>query len=277
MDYSLEGGLRILAVSFVLFLGFLWYTNRTMFGALIWIGVMAVFVMVVGSILWSRFRSQMKQKNQDSLLSALKQAGLEDYVDNFINRFGMEKKKSNVWSYRDYSFDLDRLKDFRNFLHDKGLGISTSSWNDTNLLLQYYIQKKEEKLTAESISVTPKKFSDLSGSDFENLLYRLYSAMGYTVQKTGKTGDQGGDLIINQDQQRILIQAKCYKDMPVGNSAIQEAVAAQKFYDCTASTVVTNSDFTKEAIELARVNKVGLIGSTQLRELLLRHLKESWN
>ncbi|MBU1326935.1 restriction endonuclease [Patescibacteria group bacterium] len=215
------------------------------------------------------------------MLFAFKQANLEDYVENFINRFGFEKKKHNVWSFRNYSFDWDRLNDFRKFLHDKGLDISTNSWNDTIFLLQYYIQKKEENLTTESIagsiSVVPRKFADLSGADFESLLFRLFTAMGYAVQKTGKTGDQGGDLVINKDQQRTLIQAKCYKDMPVGNSAIQEAVAAQKFYDCTASTVVTNSGFTKEAIELARVNKVELIGATRLREVLLQYLKDNWN
>lgn len=108
--------------------------------------------------------------------------------------------------------------------------------------------------------------------------YRLFQAIGYTVQKTGKTVDQGGDLIANKDSQvRVIIQAKCYNNSSVGNAAVQEAIAAQKFYDCNGAIVVASSDFTKEAIELARVNKIGLVSKTRLSELLLEYLKESWN
>ena len=116
---------------------------------------------------------------------------------------------------------------------------------------------------------------EFRNSQFENLLYRLFGAMGYAIQKTGKTGDQGGDLIANLNGQRIVIQAKRYTST-VGNAAVQEAVAAQKFYDCNNVMVVTNSSFTKEAIELAKVNNVELIGGAKLSELLLQNLKESW-
>ena len=139
----------------------------------------------------------------------------------------------------------------------------------------HYIQEKEERLTRESVSVLPQKFSTLSGSDFENLLYRLFTAMGYAVQNTGKTGDQGGDLVANLNGQRIVIQAKCYSGT-VGNAAVQEAVAAQKFYDCNKVLVVTNSSFTQEAMELAKVNNVELVGGGKLSELLLQNLKENW-
>jgi len=144
------------------------------------------------------------------------------------------------------------------------------------ILLKHYIQKKEENLTRESISVLPKKFSSISGSNFENLLYRLFRAMGYFVQKTGQTGDQGGDLIANLNGQRIVIQAKCYAEA-VSNKAIQEAVAAQKFYNANKAMVVTNSNFTNGAIELAKVNDVELIGGEKLSELILQHLKENWS
>jgi HJR/Mrr/RecB family endonuclease len=153
--------------------------------------------------------------------------------------------------------------------------LSVNKWDTTLILLRHYIQEKEERLTRESVSVLPQKFSTLSGSDFENLLYRLFTAMGYAVQNTGKTGDQGGDLVANLNGQRIVIQAKCYSGT-VGNAAVQEAVAAQKFYDCNKVLVVTNSSFTKEAIELATANGVELIGGGKLSELLLQNLKESW-
>lgn len=107
-------------------------------------------------------------------------------------------------------------------------------------------------------------------------MYRLFIARGYAVQKTGKVGDQGCDLIANLDGQRIAIQAKCYSNF-VGNSAIQEIVSAKKYYDCTRAMVVTNSNFTKEALDLAKSNNVELIGGGELSRLILQYLKESWS
>ena len=117
----------------------------------------------------------------------------------------------------------------------------------------------------------------MNGSDFERLLYRLYEAMGYSVQLSGKVGDQGGDLIATKNQERILIQAKCYINSTVGNSAVQEAVAARNYYDCNRAVVVTTSVFTREATELAKTNGVELVPKDMLQKLLLDYLKESWS
>jgi HJR/Mrr/RecB family endonuclease len=266
-----------LSVLFALYLWALWHTNRSSFYN--WLGLsIVVFALVVGGIIaWRELRRWMKRMRLKILLGILKRTGLEEQVVNFIDRFGFEKQK-NAWTHRDHSFDWDRLRDLRKFLNEKGLNLSEKNWNDTLLLLRHYIQQKEERVTRDSLGYHPMKFSDLSGSGFENLLSRLFQAMGYTVQKTGKTGDQGGDLIANKDGQvRMLIQAKCYNGSPVGNAAVQAAVAAQKYYDCNGAMVVTSSEFTKEAIELAKANTVGLVGKERLSELLVQYLKESWS
>ncbi|MGD0091662.1 MAG: hypothetical protein ABSE73_17230 [Planctomycetota bacterium] len=105
---------------------------------------------------------------------AIRQNGLEEYVKNFIDRFGIQKGKKTDWKFRGYSFDWDRLKDFRKILNEKGMRLSLDKWDVTLILLRYYIQEKEERLTRESVSILPQKFSTLSGSDFENLLPSIY-------------------------------------------------------------------------------------------------------
>jgi HJR/Mrr/RecB family endonuclease len=143
--------------------------------------------------------------------------------------------------------------------------------------LKAFIQDKEERLTRESIQKTPQQYSLLSGTDFERLLKRLFAAMGYEVQHIGQAGDQGGDLIANKGGERILIQAKCYRDWSVGNSAVQQAVAAMKFYDCNKAMVITTSEkFTKEAVSLAKANSIELVSKVRLSELLVSHLQEAW-
>ena len=266
------GGVFLL---YLLYIAFLYNSNRAAYWQQVWYFAVFVVIVAAGIIAWQILIHRWREKRLNDLLATVKQNGLEEYVKNFIDRFGMQKGKKTDWTFRGHTFDWQRLEDFRKILNEKGMRLSMDKWDATLILLKHYIQEKEERLTRESVSVLPQKFSTLSGSDFENLLYRLFTAMGYAVQKTGKTGDQGGDLIANMNGQRIVIQAKCYTST-VGNAAVQEAVAAQKFYDCNKVMVVTNSSFTKEAIELAKANNVELVGGGKLSELLLQNLKESW-
>jgi HJR/Mrr/RecB family endonuclease len=138
-------------------------------------------------------------------------------------------------------------------------GLKIKNMDDLEYILTHFINKKEESLLRGGTNNDQKYFNSLSGKEFELLLVRLFESMGYIVEHCGKIGDQGGDLIINKGQERILIQAKRYSGS-IGNKAVQEAVAAKKYYDCNRSALIGSSDFTSEAIELAKFNNVRLIG-----------------
>lgn len=260
---------------YALYLLFQWFTNRANFWRWLAYGLGVVVLLLVGVFLWYKTKEKLRQQKLDHILNTIRQAGLEDYIKNFISRFGLGQEKSkNVWTRRNYKIDWNRINDLQDFLSQKGIKLSLS---DISVLLSFYIDEREHEVTYNSISVTTISFSKLNGSDFERLLYRLYEAMGYSVQLSGKTGDQGGDLIVTKNQERILIQAKCYNNSTVGNSAVQEAVAARNYYDCNRAAVVTTSSFTREATELAKTNGVELIPKDMLQKLLLDYLKESWN
>jgi HJR/Mrr/RecB family endonuclease len=66
---------------------------------------------------------------------------------------------------------------------------------------------------------------------------------------------KGIDLVAKKDDYVLAIQAKCYTGT-VGNHAIMEAVAGTKYYNANQTMVITNSTFTKSAVELAAVNNV---------------------
>ncbi len=105
----------------------------------------------------------------------------------------------------------------------------------------------------------------MDGNEFEHFVCKMYSKMGYKAEVTKQTGDQGLDVIAEKGGKKFGIQAKCYSSV-VGNSAIQEAVAGQKYYDCDKVIVVTNNSFTNSAIELAQVNNVILWDRNILKE-----------
>jgi HJR/Mrr/RecB family endonuclease len=262
-----------ITIFYVIYLILQWFTNRANFWRWVLYGLVAVFVLFGGVIIWRKIKGKMRQRKINRIVGIIQKAGLEEYINNFISRFGLGQEKSkNVWQRRNYNIDWNRIRDLQDFFSQKDIKFSLSN---ISILLSHYIDKREHDVTVNSINVNTHSFSRLNGPDFEKLLYRLYEAMGYSVQLSGKVGDQGGDLIVTKNQERILIQAKRYTGS-VGNEAVQEAVAARNHYDCNKAAVVTTGSFTKGAIELAKTNNVELISREAVQKMLLDYLHESW-
>ena len=119
-------------------------------------------------------------------------------------------------------------------------------------------QEKNEREKAESLLYFQADNIDhLTGEGFEDLLKKVFTVLGYNAQITKKTGDQGADLILSKDGRKISVQAKRYSKT-VGNKAIQEVYSSIQFYETGEAWVITTSDFTKGAIELARKTGVKL-------------------
>lgn len=115
--------------------------------------------------------------------------------------------------------------------------------------------------------VTMYAVDAMDGYEFEDFLVRLFTTIGYDVESTKKGADQGADLFAERFGQKIVIQAKNYKDS-VGNAAVQQALAAKSFYNCDDAMVVTNNYFTGSAKDLAAASGVRLVSRTELQEYL---------
>ena len=109
----------------------------------------------------------------------------------------------------------------------------------------------------------------MSGKEFEMFVADMFKKMGYSVNITKESGDQGIDVIAEHNGSLIGIQAKCYSST-VGNYAVQEAVAGGRYYQCNKSMVITNRYFTESAISLASVNEVVLWD----RDMIIARLAE---
>ena len=140
--------------------------------------------------------------------------------------------------------------------------------------LPFYIKKvqasalKEELLkTSEEKSISIVDIDLMSGVQFEEFLCEYFNGQGYQCSTTKASGDQGIDLIVKKGELTIAIQAKCYSGT-VGNHAVMEAVAGMKYYSANRCMVITNSTFSKSAIELAKANGVILLDRQVLTEKL---------
>jgi restriction system protein len=85
---------------------------------------------------------------------------------------------------------------------------------------------------------------------FEAWVAARLAARGWTVTPTGGTGDQGADVIARRGAEGIAVQCKL-SSRPVGNRAVQEALAGARFHGMTGAAVVSNAGFTRAAADLA--------------------------
>lgn len=114
------------------------------------------------------------------------------------------------------------------------------------------------------------EIDQMAGPAFEERLAALFSAMGYVVQRTGRRGDFGADLVVERRGVRTVVQAKRY-GRPVGIEAVQQAIGATRHYDADAAMVVTTAVCTSAARSLATSNGVRLVERVELLSLLAAH------
>ncbi|OPA80989.1 hypothetical protein BVG16_01170 [Paenibacillus selenitireducens] len=124
--------------------------------------------------------------------------------------------------------------------------------------------KKAERLKRSGIA----DIDNMDGVQFEKYLGYLFQAHGYKTEVTKTIGDYGADLILQKEGKKIVVQAKRYSKN-VGIKAVQEAQASIAYYAASEAWVISNSDYTAAAYDLAKSNKVRLIHREELIEMIL--------
>lgn len=103
--------------------------------------------------------------------------------------------------------------------------------------------------------------SGMNGFEFEKYCADLLRNTNQfvNVDVTPKSGDYGADIVARDRKGHVWVwQCKSFKSK-LGNSPIQEVVAAKAHYRADAAGVITNSTFTDAARKLANENGVVLI------------------
>lgn len=132
------------------------------------------------------------------------------------------------------------------------------------------IERFEKRLFEEDEQIRLETVDQFNGYEFEDFLKQLFSKMGYRVEQTKLSGDQGADLVVIRFNEKTVIQAKRFSGK-VGNFAVQEIMAAISLYQAQKGMVVTNNYFTPAAVELANANNIELVDRTALEHLINKH------
>ncbi|MBI4463236.1 MAG: restriction endonuclease [Acidobacteria bacterium] len=110
-------------------------------------------------------------------------------------------------------------------------------------------------------------WQSLDGRSFEIELGALLQKRGYRVQWTGKSGDQGVDLILfGSGGHRIIVQCKAHRK-PIGPAAIRDLYGTLKHLGEKEAWLVSSSGFSKAANEFAMGKPIQLLS---IRDILHR-------
>lgn len=114
-----------------------------------------------------------------------------------------------------------------------------------------------------TLPVIAKK-KTMSGLEYEHYCAKYLMQNGFrSVRVTPASSDFGGDIIAtDKNGDTWVFQCKKYSGK-VSNSAVQEAVAAKAHYGAKKAAVITNSELTKKARQLAFENAVMLFESIE--------------
>jgi len=173
-------------------------------------------------------------------------------------------------------------------------GIPTSSKGKSTPDSSEAIDDIEEMTPTEQMEIAFKNINDdlsadllqrvldMSPNFFEKLVIDLLLNMGYggrnkeMAKVTPTSHDNGVDGIIPEDAlglDKIYIQAKRYKDSPVGKPEIQQFVGALEEQKATKGVFITTSKFTNGAIETANKasKKIVLIDGKSLADYMIEY------
>ena len=108
------------------------------------------------------------------------------------------------------------------------------------------------------------------GIAFEEHCKCLLQSLGFThLELTRQGGDQGADILGTYENTRYVFQCKDHKRKQ-GNWSVQEVIGSKNIYKASRAGVISRTDFTKKAYDLARANYCLVIKSSELEAAIER-------
>jgi restriction system protein len=145
------------------------------------------------------------------------------------------------------------------------------------------IEGAEEEISQNLRSQLLERIFEMSPTFFEQLVLDLIVAMKYggvkgaLAERTGGSGDEGFDGIVNEDAlglDKIYLQAKRYaKGNPIGRPMIQQFAGALAGKGASKGVFITTSSFADTAIAFAKQvpQRIILIDGEKLAKLMVQY------
>lgn len=120
------------------------------------------------------------------------------------------------------------------------------------LVVYFRIYQKKHPDRASINNIDNKK-----GWTLDKYLENMFDKLGYQIEGTRYINDHCADMLVTKNELKCIIQAECDK-RKVGVNVLKKALSAKAYYNCDKAMVITNSHYTRQAIEFAGANEVEL-------------------
>lgn len=144
--------------------------------------------------------------------------------------------------------------------------------------IQKELDASKKVITKLSNTIVNQDFYYIESNDgyqFEKYIANLLSYLNYkNIKRTQDSNDQGIDVTAEQNGEKVGFQCKLYTS-PVGNAAVQQAIAGREFLGLDKAIVVTTNYFTGSARSLAEKTNIELIDRDGLYAIILSATKDS--
>lgn len=236
------------------------------------------FVVVVGFAIWAI--SVNAQKVQGELDAVYEKMGHQIIKLTHVHASALARKREQGMYRDDYGNEVNEVwfRECRYFYESIICADSTfNQLNNESLYLQTKVGRpiRDEEhwflgvfnmVDAIVIDVPLTTNSAITGQDYELVCARILEESAWIVRRTGRSGDQGVDLVAELNGISVAIQCKYYSS-PVGNAAVQEIIAGKVFEKADHAAVVSNAAYTPAARQLASSAGVLLLHHDQLSQL----------
>jgi hypothetical protein len=130
-------------------------------------------------------------------------------------------------------------------------------------------QSTMRSVAAKELDDSFRRLNAMDGREFELFVARIFLALGYDVKLTPATGDQGVDVLVENNSERVAIQCKNLA-RSANNKPVQEVHAGAKYYGASRAWVVAPAGYTSGAFQLADRVDVELYDLTDIEKWIER-------
>lgn len=138
-------------------------------------------------------------------------------------------------------------------------------WREAERIRQETIRKQKEAERARRRKLADYWIS-LDGLEFEVEMATLCETLGYQVQSTPISGDQGIDLILKRGGKTTIVQCKAHK-AAAGPSIVREIFGTMIAFGADSAIVACTGGFTRGAEDFAQGRPITLLSARELVRL----------
>jgi len=154
-------------------------------------------------------------------------------------------------------------------------GYATGLFDAKTIIRQRFIQSPGTVVDAKTT------LASLEWRELEWLAGALYERMGYTIQVTPRSDDDGVDVLVTSsgrgDPRRIVVQTKKRTNNPIEKAHVRELVGAIDQERATGGVLITTGRFRSGALGMkASDPRIDLIDGNELVGLLNEHCGTDW-